>query len=65
MEREHGETLTILEKPRRAGDPAALIAGAEKIREILGWTPRYDDLDLIVRTSLSWERKLLEKQAVS
>ncbi len=46
------------EEPRRAGDPPALVADASRIRERLGWTPRFDDLDVIVRTSLAWERKL-------
>ena len=31
---------------------------ADKIRAVLGWTPQYDDLDTIVRTSLEWERKI-------
>ena len=43
---------------RRAGDPAALVAGAQAIRSRLGWTPRYDDLAEIVRQAYQWERKL-------
>ena len=58
VERANGEALTISEEPRRAGDPPELIAIAERVREVLGWTPRYDDLDTIVRTSLAWERKI-------
>jgi len=50
--------LKIIEEPRRAGDPPELIAIAEQIRSTLGWTPKFDDLDTIVRTSLEWERKL-------
>ncbi len=50
--------LNIREEARRAGDPAALIANGEQVRKQLDWTPRYDDLDTIVRTSLAWERKL-------
>ena len=56
--RANGEPLTINEEPRRAGDPPELIAVAERVREVLGWTPRFDDLDTIVRTSLEWERKI-------
>jgi UDP-glucose 4-epimerase len=41
---------------RRAGDPPALIADASRIRELLGWTPKLDDLDRIVASSLNWER---------
>ncbi len=54
----NGAPLTIREEPRRAGDPPELVAVADKIRSVLGWTPRYDDLETIVRTSLAWERKI-------
>jgi UDP-glucose 4-epimerase len=54
----NGEALTINEEPRRAGDPPELVAVAERVREVLGWTPKFDDLDTIVRTSLEWERKI-------
>ena len=42
---------------RRPGDPAALVARADRIGEVLGWQPRYDDLDTIVGHALSWERQ--------
>ena len=58
VERVNGAPLNIQEEARRAGDPATLIAGAERIRSVLGWEPRFDDLDFIVKTSLEWERKL-------
>jgi UDP-glucose 4-epimerase len=58
VERVNGEPLNIKEEPRRAGDPPELIAVADRIREVLGWTPSLDDLDTIVRTSLEWERKI-------
>lgn len=44
--------------PRRAGDPEVLVSEANRIREILGWTPKYDNLELIVKTALEWEKKL-------
>jgi UDP-glucose 4-epimerase len=53
-----GRKLQIREEPRRAGDPAYLVARAERIRAELGWEPRYDDLQAIVASSLAWERKL-------
>jgi UDP-glucose 4-epimerase len=56
----HGAPLNIEEGPRRAGDPPTLIAVAERIQEVLGWKPKYDDLDLIVNTQLNWEKHLLE-----
>jgi UDP-glucose 4-epimerase len=51
--------LAVREEPRRPGDPPALVARAERVRSLLDWTPRYDDLDTIVGTQLAWERKLL------
>ena len=56
-----GKPLTIREEPRRAGDPAYLVARAERIRTELGWQPRHDDLRAIVSSSLAWERKLLRE----
>ena len=58
IQRVHGAPIDIHEEPRRAGDPPALIAVADRVREVLGWTPRHDDLDFIVKTSLEWERRL-------
>jgi UDP-glucose 4-epimerase len=56
-----GKPLTVREEPRREGDPAVLVARADRIRELLGWQPRLDDLDLIVSSALKWEqRQLLE-----
>ncbi len=59
VERVSGKRLNVHEQPRRAGDPPALVARAERIRTELGWRPRHDDLDAIVRTSLAWEKRLL------
>src|SRR5882757_3279371 len=56
-----GEPLNIREEPRRAGDPAYLVARAERVRTELGWHPRYDDLQAIVSSSVAWERKLLKE----
>ncbi|MGB5628598.1 MAG: UDP-glucose 4-epimerase GalE [Woeseiaceae bacterium] len=58
VEDANGAKLAITEEPRRAGDPPELIAVADRVRDVLGWTPRLDDLDTIVRTSLAWERKI-------
>jgi UDP-glucose 4-epimerase len=63
FEKAHGQPLTIEEGPRRAGDPAMLVAVSERIKSQLGWTPRYDDLDQIVMSSLNWEKRLLETPA--
>jgi len=61
VNRVNGTPITVREEARRAGDPPALIARADRIRRVLGWEPRYDDINFIVKTSLDWERKLLDK----
>ena len=58
----HGATFPVHERDRRAGDPPHLVAQAERIRTQLGWTPRYDDLEQIVRHALAWEQTLLERR---
>ncbi|MBN8480940.1 MAG: UDP-glucose 4-epimerase GalE [Xanthomonadales bacterium] len=58
VERACGHALDVVEEPRRAGDPPGLIARSERLRALLGWKPRHDDLDFIVRTALAWERRL-------
>jgi len=63
VERAHGSPLPQREEPRRAGDPPTLVAVADRIRKVLGWQPKYDDLDFIVSSALKWEQKLLEKPA--
>jgi UDP-glucose 4-epimerase len=54
-----GCNLNITEASRRAGDAAELVADAGKLRTRLGWQPRHDDLDTIVRSALAWERAQL------
>ncbi len=54
----NGAPLAIEEGPRRAGDPPALVAATTRIHEYFDWKPRFDDLEMIVRSSLDWERKL-------
>ncbi|MGI4733470.1 MAG: UDP-glucose 4-epimerase GalE [Janthinobacterium lividum] len=49
-------------EPRRAGDPAALIADNAAILGALPWRPQRDDLDGIVRDALAWERTLAERR---
>jgi UDP-glucose 4-epimerase len=48
---------------RRDGDPAAIVAQADLIRRELGWRPRRDNLDAIVKQALDWERRLHNIQA--
>jgi UDP-glucose 4-epimerase len=58
VDRLNGRPLATIEEPRRAGDPPSLIARAERVRQVLGWTPRHDSLETIVRSQLEWERRL-------
>lgn len=60
VERAVGRSLDVRHAQRRAGDPPALVAGADKIRQVLGWSPRHDNLDEIVSGALNWERHLKE-----
>ncbi len=47
--------------PRRPGDSEAIVAGADRAREILGWKPKYDALDFIVDTAFRWEKHLQKR----
>jgi UDP-glucose 4-epimerase len=47
---------------RRAGDPAAIVASNGRARAALGWTPKHDDLDAIVRQALNRERRLYNRE---
>jgi UDP-glucose 4-epimerase len=46
------------EAPKRAGDPPALVADSTRLRSVTGWTPKYDDLEFIIKTAWDWEKKL-------
>jgi UDP-glucose 4-epimerase len=58
--RAHGSPLPFDQAPRRAGDPPMLVADAARIRELLHWTPAWDDLDAIASHALAWERRLAD-----
>jgi UDP-glucose 4-epimerase len=49
-----GREITTRVGPRRAGDPAVLIAGSQKIKSELGWEPQYQDLRLIIESAWKW-----------
>lgn len=53
-----GRDLDYNVGPRRSGDPEEVIADARRIRDRLAWSPRHDDLELILRTAIAWERTL-------
>ena len=54
VERVTGRTVPFEDGPRRPGDPAMLVASSDAIRAQTGWTPRFTDLDEIVRTAVAW-----------
>jgi UDP-glucose 4-epimerase len=51
-----GHAIPAEETPRRPGDPAVLVASAEKIKKELGWKPEYSSLEAIVRSAWEWRR---------
>ena len=51
-----GHEIPVRECPRRAGDPAALIASSDKIRRVLGWSPQYSDVESIIASAWQWHR---------
>ena len=53
-----GEKLKVEYGARRAGDAVALISKAQKIKDILGWIPKYNDIPFIVKSAIDWEMKL-------
>jgi UDP-glucose 4-epimerase len=53
-----GVDFQVIESPRRPGDPAMLVAKAEKIHTVLDWTPHYANLETIVTDAWRWEQKL-------
>jgi UDP-glucose 4-epimerase len=61
VNRLNGQPLKTIEEPRRAGDPPSLIAKAQRVREVLGWVPQHDDLEVIVRSQLAWEQRLQQE----
>jgi len=62
VKRISGVDFPVNKVGRRPGDPAAIVARADKVREVLGWKPQRDDLDEIVRQALEWERRLHNRQ---
>jgi UDP-glucose 4-epimerase len=51
-----GREIPVEECPRRAGDPAVLVAGSDKIKAELGWDPRFGDLDTILASAWEWHQ---------
>jgi UDP-glucose 4-epimerase len=58
VKRVSGVDFKVIMSPRRPGDPAAIVARADRAKSVLGWKPGRDNLDEIVRQALDWERRL-------
>ena len=61
VKRVSGRDFPVRLSPRRPGDPARIVAEASQIRNRLGWRPKHDDLDGIVRQALDWEDALAKR----
>jgi UDP-glucose 4-epimerase len=63
VEKANGAAFKVDYVPRRAGDPAGIVAGATRVRQELGWVPKHNDLDFIVESALNWEKHLQRRNA--
>ncbi|EKK20849.1 UDP-glucose 4-epimerase GalE [Fructilactobacillus florum] len=52
-----GQPIPAKIAPRRPGDPDTLVADSQKARQILGWQPRYDDIEAIIATAWTWKQR--------
>jgi UDP-glucose 4-epimerase len=52
-----GHEIPVVEKPRRPGDPARLIAASDKIKRELGWQPKFQNIDAIIESAWNWHQK--------
>jgi UDP-glucose 4-epimerase len=62
VKRVSGIDFKVETAPRRPGDPAQIVAGTERVRAMLGWRPRFDDLSTIIAHALAWERELIARR---
>ena len=61
VKRVTGRDFTVTPSPRRPGDPAVLVGSSEKARRILGWEPKFADIDIIVDHAWKWHRVFHEE----
>lgn len=55
-ERVTGRSIPTVTEERRAGDPAVLIASADKAKSVLGWSPKRDDLNVLIESAWNWHQ---------
>ena len=58
MKKVSGVDFNVEQGTRREGDPPAIAANNKKIKDKLNWEPKYDDIELICRTALNWEKSM-------
>jgi UDP-glucose 4-epimerase len=58
VKRVSGVDFRVVLGPRRAGDPASVVASPVRARAVLGWLPQAADLDEVVRDALAWEMRV-------
>lgn len=51
-----GNTIQVIDEPRRSGDAAQVVANSTKVKNAFNWQPKRNDLDLICRTAYEWEK---------
>jgi UDP-glucose 4-epimerase len=61
VKRVSGVDFRVDVAPPRPGDPAQVVAAADRARTLLGWQPRLDDLSTIVAHALAWQKKLITR----
>jgi len=61
VKRVTGVDFKVTDAPRRAGDPAVLVADSALAKKELNWTPQHDSLDTIIETAWRWEQDFLCK----
>jgi UDP-glucose 4-epimerase len=61
VKRVSGVDFRVDTAPRRPGDPAQVVAAADRARALLGWHPQLDDLTTIVAHALAWQKKLVTR----
>jgi UDP-glucose 4-epimerase len=55
-ERVTGRKISIVESPKRSGDPSLLIGSAIKAQGVLGWQPQYPKLEDIIQHAWNWHQ---------
>jgi UDP-glucose 4-epimerase len=55
-----GHPIPVEIKPRRDGDPARLVASSERAKSILGWRPKYSELESILASAWQWHQQLYQ-----